>query len=266
MLLTLDIGNTEITVGLYRGDELVSHWRLTTNPGTHARRVERRAGVVPDRSAATRRARCGRHAWPRWRPPVTRSVADGVESATGCTGASRSSARTPLPLTLDVDEPLAVGADRIVNILAAVEPLSRRTRSWSTSAPRPPSTASPPTDGSSAASIMPGLRTSADQLIRTRRQAHRHRAHAAGARHRAHDGGAHPGRRALRCGGRGGRDGAPDARGMARGTASPHVVATGGLVASWSRRSRRASSEVAIRDLTLHGLRLAARPSRALTW
>ena len=32
MLLVLDIGNTEITVGLYRGDDLVSHWRLTTTP------------------------------------------------------------------------------------------------------------------------------------------------------------------------------------------------------------------------------------------
>ena len=33
MLLTLDIGNTEITVGLFRAAELVAHWRLTTNPG-----------------------------------------------------------------------------------------------------------------------------------------------------------------------------------------------------------------------------------------
>jgi Putative transcriptional regulator, homolog of Bvg accessory factor len=32
MLLTLDIGNTEITVGLFRGQELGAHFRLTTNP------------------------------------------------------------------------------------------------------------------------------------------------------------------------------------------------------------------------------------------
>ena len=32
MLLTLDIGNTEITVGLFQGGELEAHWRLTTNP------------------------------------------------------------------------------------------------------------------------------------------------------------------------------------------------------------------------------------------
>jgi len=32
MLLTLDIGNTEITAGLFQGDTLEAHWRLTTNP------------------------------------------------------------------------------------------------------------------------------------------------------------------------------------------------------------------------------------------
>nr|MBA2628231.1 type III pantothenate kinase [Gemmatimonadales bacterium] len=32
MLLVLDIGNTEITTGLFHGDSLSSHWRLTTNP------------------------------------------------------------------------------------------------------------------------------------------------------------------------------------------------------------------------------------------
>ena len=44
-------------------------------------------------------------------PPVTRNLADGVESATG-SGRYSIDARTPLPLILDVDEPGAVGADR----------------------------------------------------------------------------------------------------------------------------------------------------------
>jgi len=30
VLLALDIGNTEITLGLFRERELESHWRLTT--------------------------------------------------------------------------------------------------------------------------------------------------------------------------------------------------------------------------------------------
>ena len=32
MLLTLDIGNTEITVGLFLRNDVTAHWRLTTNP------------------------------------------------------------------------------------------------------------------------------------------------------------------------------------------------------------------------------------------
>ena len=34
MLLTIDIGNTNVTLGLYQGDVLGSHWRLATD---HAR-------------------------------------------------------------------------------------------------------------------------------------------------------------------------------------------------------------------------------------
>lgn len=37
MLLVLDIGNTEITVGLYRGDDLVSHLAPHDDTGTHPR-------------------------------------------------------------------------------------------------------------------------------------------------------------------------------------------------------------------------------------
>ena len=34
MLLTIDIGNTNLTLGLYDGNTLVAHWRLATD---HAR-------------------------------------------------------------------------------------------------------------------------------------------------------------------------------------------------------------------------------------
>ena len=30
MLLTLDVGNTNTVLGVFRGTELVAHWRLTT--------------------------------------------------------------------------------------------------------------------------------------------------------------------------------------------------------------------------------------------
>ena len=46
MLLVIDVGNTNTTLGVYREAELLTHWRLTTNPartvdeyGVHARNL-----------------------------------------------------------------------------------------------------------------------------------------------------------------------------------------------------------------------------------
>jgi type III pantothenate kinase len=46
MLLVIDAGNTNVTLGVYRDEELLAHWRLTTNPvrtvdeyGVHARNL-----------------------------------------------------------------------------------------------------------------------------------------------------------------------------------------------------------------------------------
>ena len=40
MLLTADIGNTNTAIGLYEGDKLTSHWRLTTVPTRTADELE----------------------------------------------------------------------------------------------------------------------------------------------------------------------------------------------------------------------------------
>jgi type III pantothenate kinase len=42
MLLALDVGNTETTVGLFQGEQLAGHWRLTT---TTARTPDRWAAL-----------------------------------------------------------------------------------------------------------------------------------------------------------------------------------------------------------------------------
>ena len=46
MLLVIDLGNTNTSLGVYRGQDLIAHWRLTTNPartvdeyGVHARNL-----------------------------------------------------------------------------------------------------------------------------------------------------------------------------------------------------------------------------------
>ncbi|HEX6105011.1 MAG TPA: type III pantothenate kinase [Gemmatimonadales bacterium] len=163
MLLTLDIGNTEITAGLFEGDRLRSHWRLTTNPdrtpdewGSALGGFLIHAGHSPNETKAVCLASVA--------PAVTQSVVEGIARATGCPAVAID-ARSPLPVRLEVDEPLSVGADRIVNVLAAVE-LERADTivvDFGTATTFDCVTA----DGRFLGGvIMPGLRTAADQLTR----------------------------------------------------------------------------------------------------
>ena len=163
MLLTLDVGNTEITAGLFRGDTLDGHWRLTTNPdrtpdewGAALGAFLLHAGHSPNEIRAGIIASVA--------PAVTQSLISGVAALTGAQMVVVD-ARSPLPIRLDVDEPLSVGADRIVNTLAAVERFKADTIvvDFGTATTFDCITA----DGRFIGGvIMPGLRTSADQLTR----------------------------------------------------------------------------------------------------
>ncbi|HET7601358.1 MAG TPA: type III pantothenate kinase [Gemmatimonadales bacterium] len=163
MLLALDIGNTEITVGLFGGDALEAHWRLTTTPDRTPDEWAAAIAAFLDhagRSPNEVRAACLASV----APAATQSVVEGIETATGQLAAAVD-ARTPLPIVLDVDEPLTVGADRIVNALAAAE----RYRTdvivvdFGTATTFDCITADARFIGGV---IMPGLRTAADQLTR----------------------------------------------------------------------------------------------------
>jgi type III pantothenate kinase len=117
MLLTIDVGNTETTVGVFDGEVLRAHWRLTTT-GTRTA-DEMRVLLVQlvsaediSISAIDGVAICSVV------PTVTRSIVDACDFAFRVTPVVVD-ARSPLPITLDVDEPSTVGADRVVNTLAA---------------------------------------------------------------------------------------------------------------------------------------------------
>jgi type III pantothenate kinase len=163
MLLALDIGNTEITAGLFRGDALTGHWRMTTHPDrTPDEWASAIGGFLTDRGHSPNEVRAVCIA--SVAPGVTTSVSDGVALATG-TRPVAIDARTPLPVTLDVDEPLSVGADRVVNVLAALERFQGNVIvvDFGTATTFDCITA----DGRFiGGAIMPGLRTSADQLTR----------------------------------------------------------------------------------------------------
>jgi type III pantothenate kinase len=253
MLLALDVGNTEITTGLFSGSELEAHWRLTTNPdrtpdewGSAVGGFLLQAGHSPNEVRAVCLASVA--------PSVIQSVVQGIANITGCAGILVD-ARSPLPVTLDVDEPLTVGADRIVNVLAAVELFKADTVvvDFGTATTFDCVTADARFLGGA---IMPGLRTSADQL--TRRAA---KLPATELRAPARV----IGKRTEECIQAGVLFGAADAvDGMVRrisaewpGGKKPRVVATGGLAAIVAPLT--STIEITDPDLTLRGLRIAAR-------
>src|SRR4051795_8151095 len=111
MLLALDIGNTEITLGLFQGDALQAQWRLTTHPdrtpdewGGAVGDVLVRAGNSPNEVRAVCLASVA--------PSVTQSVVAGGAGPAG-RAAGGGTPGSPLRVPRDGDEPLSVGADRI---------------------------------------------------------------------------------------------------------------------------------------------------------
>ncbi|HXE56986.1 MAG TPA: type III pantothenate kinase [Gemmatimonadales bacterium] len=259
MLLTLDIGNTEITVGLFQGPSLAATWRLTTNPdrtpdewGIALGGFLDQAGYSPNEVRSICLASVA--------PGVTQNLQAGVERITGRRG-HQIDARSPLPIALDVDEPLSVGADRIVNTLGALERYHTDTIvvDFGTATTFDCITADCRFIGGV---IMPGLRTSADQLVRrtaklpaTELQAPERVI----------------GRRTEECIRAGVLFGTADAvdgivdriRREWPGGRTPKVVATGGLAPLVAPLTR--TIEEVDPELTLHGIRIAARHI-GLTW
>jgi type III pantothenate kinase len=118
--LVVDVGNTETVVGLVSGTtELLAHWRVSSNVPRTADEMRAliraflagdgvdeqliRRGVVGSVVPSVNQV---------WMKTLSRIV-NGEVYAVG--------PASDLPITLDVEEPLSVGADRIVNTLAARE-------------------------------------------------------------------------------------------------------------------------------------------------
>ena len=85
MLLALDIGNTEITVGLFSDRDLEAHWRLTTNPdrtpdewGSAIGGFLVQSGHSPNEVRAVCLASVA--------PAVTQSIVEGIVLSTGVAG------------------------------------------------------------------------------------------------------------------------------------------------------------------------------------
>ena len=123
MILAFDIGNTETTTVLFDGDEIRSHWRFTTSLPRTADEFSLllRSFLQADSielSDVEGTAICSVV------PPVIQPLARACEDCFG-TSPELVDARANLPVRLEVDEPLTVGADRVANTLAAMRLSSR---------------------------------------------------------------------------------------------------------------------------------------------
>ncbi len=118
MLLTFDVGNSETTIGLFDGETLDAHWRIMTDVprtsdemGVLLRGFLAGAGMPIERVEGV--------AIGSVVPRITQPLADACRDWLSAPSVRVIDATSPLPITLAVDEPLTVGADRIINTLVA---------------------------------------------------------------------------------------------------------------------------------------------------
>jgi type III pantothenate kinase len=117
MILVVDAGNSETTLGLWNGTKIVERWRTTTDGSRTPDEVYvalrglldtgRSAGVMLEGAAIGSVV-----------PSATLALAEACERLSGKPTVVVDG-RSPLPIKLQVDEPMTVGADRIINTLAA---------------------------------------------------------------------------------------------------------------------------------------------------
>ncbi|HKY98899.1 MAG TPA: type III pantothenate kinase [Gemmatimonadaceae bacterium] len=117
MILAFDVGNTETTVALFDAENIEAHWRITTNlPRTPDEFSMLIRSLLHSDSIevqnVTGAAICSVV------PPVTEILGAACHDIVGSDPVFVD-ARAKLPIRLEVDEPLTVGADRVANTLAA---------------------------------------------------------------------------------------------------------------------------------------------------
>ena len=119
MLLVIDVGNTNTSLGVFRGSELVAHWRLTTNRartvdeyGVHARNLFEFAGLDFKAINAIAIASVV--------PPLNYTLKTMAETYFNLSPVFVDS-ETDTGLTILYEPASDVGADRIVDAVAAIE-------------------------------------------------------------------------------------------------------------------------------------------------
>lgn len=118
MLLALDVGNTNVTIGVYDGDRLATAWRLRTLEqtadewGIKLRQLLTMAGIALEKIDGIVIASVV--------PPVDGALSEMCKRYFN-TSALFVSAKLNLGLEVDIDNPREAGADRLANAAAAAE-------------------------------------------------------------------------------------------------------------------------------------------------
>jgi type III pantothenate kinase len=118
MILVFDVGNTETTIGLFNGEMLRGHWRITTS----VPRTADEYGVLIEslvESGGYDIDKIDGVAVGSVVPVVTGPLLEACSHYLPASSSIVVDAKAGLPIKLDVDEPMTVGADRIINTLAA---------------------------------------------------------------------------------------------------------------------------------------------------
>jgi type III pantothenate kinase len=117
VIIVFDVGNTETTIGVFDGAELRAHWRVTTGItrtsdeyGVLLTQLVQAANIT---ITSLHGASMG-SVVPNVTGPLSEACVTWLEAPV-----TQIDASTELPIKLDVEEPLTVGADRIINTLAA---------------------------------------------------------------------------------------------------------------------------------------------------
>ena len=117
MLLAVDVGNTSTVLGLFEGETLRAHWRVSTNRQRMAdqyavllKNLLELDGVPPPTRAVLSSVA----------PPVERELSRALGRYWGVGSVVVSSAALSPLLDVQTDNPREVGADRLVNAVAAL--------------------------------------------------------------------------------------------------------------------------------------------------
>ncbi len=113
MLLVLDIGNTHTVIGVFKGDELLCHWRISTD----LRKTEDELAILIKNLLADRSLICTdvkAVAISCVVPPLVWVLNKMFQTYCGVTPLMVNS-KVKLNIKIDTDYPEEVGADRVVN-------------------------------------------------------------------------------------------------------------------------------------------------------